>query len=210
MEQLGGTSAGRQYDQTVIQAGGTVALDNSTLNISFLGGFLPTVGQQFTIIKNQSGSSVIGTFIQGSTYTVDGYTFGINYAGGAGDDVVLTVLAQASTTSSASSIAGAPPTSSLFGQSAIVTATVIAHTATVTAGTPASGTPMGTVVFENSPSIPGTVSLGQGGTRWVHAKGKDAFSRERWGRLIVVNGYRSHVVVTKLQGTSLPGKKATR
>ena len=93
-EELGGTTAGTQYDQTVIPAGGTVALDSPTLNISFLGGFLPTVGQQFTIIKNQSGSSVIGTFSQGSTFTFDGYNFGINYAGGAGHDVVLTVLAQ--------------------------------------------------------------------------------------------------------------------
>ena len=93
-EELGGTTAGTQYDQTVIPAGGTVALDSPTLNISFLGGFLPTVGQQFTIINNQSGSGVIGTFSQGSTFTFDGYIFGINYAGGAGHDVVLTVLAQ--------------------------------------------------------------------------------------------------------------------
>ena len=93
-EELGGTTAGTQYDQTVIPAGGTVALGSATLNISFLSGFLPTVGQQFTIIKNQSGSSVVGTFSQGSTFTFDGYTFGINYAGGAGHDVVLTVLAR--------------------------------------------------------------------------------------------------------------------
>ncbi len=93
-EELGGKTAGTRYDQTVIPAGGSVALDNSTLNISFLGGFRPTVGQQFTIIKNQSGTSVVGTFAQGSTYTFDGYLFGINYAGGAGDDVVLTVLSR--------------------------------------------------------------------------------------------------------------------
>ena len=80
-EELGGTTAGAQYDQTVIPASGTVALDSPTLNISFLGGFLPTVGQQFTIINNQGGSSVMGTFSQGSTYTFNGYTFGINYAG---------------------------------------------------------------------------------------------------------------------------------
>ena len=81
MEQLGGTSAGSQYDQTVIPAGGSVALGGATLNISFLDGFLPTVGQQFTLINNQSGSSVVGTFSQGSTFTSNGYIFGINYAG---------------------------------------------------------------------------------------------------------------------------------
>ena len=93
MEQLGGTTAGLQYDQTVIPAGGSVALGGATLNISFLGGFLPAVGQQFTLINNQSGSSVVGTFSQGSTFTSNDYVFGINYAGGAGQDVVLTVLA---------------------------------------------------------------------------------------------------------------------
>ncbi len=81
MEQLGGRSAGRQYDQTVIRAGGSVTLDGATLNSSFLGAFLPRVGQQFTIIDNRSGSGVIGTFSQGSMYTFDGYIFGINYAG---------------------------------------------------------------------------------------------------------------------------------
>ena len=80
-EELGGHTAGTRYDQTVIPAGGTVTLDSPTLNISFLAGFRPTVGEQFTIIKNQSGSSVVGTFSQGSSYTFDGYTFGINYAG---------------------------------------------------------------------------------------------------------------------------------
>jgi autotransporter-associated beta strand protein len=92
-EELGGTTAGTQYDQTIIPAGGSVALGGSTLAISFLPGFLPTIGEQFTIINNRSGSGVIGTFSQGSKYTSAGYTFGINYAGGAGHDVVLTVLA---------------------------------------------------------------------------------------------------------------------
>ena len=93
-EELGGVTAGTQYDQTVIPAGGTIVLDRPTLNLSFLGAFVPAVGQRFTIIKNQSGSSVIGTFSQGSTVTFDGDTFGINYAGGSGHDVVLTRLSQ--------------------------------------------------------------------------------------------------------------------
>ncbi len=155
MEQLGGTSAGSQYDQTVIPAGGSVALGGATLNISFLGGFLPTAGQQFTLINNQSGSSVVGTFSQGSTFTLNGYNFGINYAGGAGHDVVLTVLAQTKTTLSALTTPGAAPDSSLFGQS-------VTFTATVTADTPASGTPIGTVIFKDGSTILGTVSLSQG------------------------------------------------
>jgi autotransporter-associated beta strand protein len=91
---LAGTTAGNQYDQIFIPAGGTVALGNSTLNVSFQNGFVPAVGQQFVIIKNRGGSSIAGTFSQGSVLTSNGYVFGINYAGGAGHDVVLTVLGQ--------------------------------------------------------------------------------------------------------------------
>ena len=94
VEQIGGTSAGNQYDQTVIRSGGSVALDFSTLKITLTSGFSPTVGEQFTIIDNLGNTSVTGRFSQGSTCTFDGYIFGINYAGGTGNDVVLTVLAK--------------------------------------------------------------------------------------------------------------------
>ena len=43
-------------------------------------------------MKAAAGST--GRFSQGSTATFNGYVFGINYAGGAGHDVVLTVLAK--------------------------------------------------------------------------------------------------------------------
>ncbi|HEV8060173.1 MAG TPA: DUF4214 domain-containing protein [Gemmataceae bacterium] len=92
-EELGGATAGTQYDQTVIPAGGSVVLGTATLNVSFLGGFRPTVGQPFTLIHNQSGSAVNGTFSQGSAYSSNGYLFAINYAEGTGQDVVLTGIA---------------------------------------------------------------------------------------------------------------------
>ena len=154
MEQLGGNTAGSQYDQTVIPAGGSAVLGGATLNVSFLGGFLPTVGQQFTVINNQSGSSVVGTFSQGSTLTLNGYIFAINYAGGAGHDVVLTALAQTSTSLSAVTTGGAASDSSLFGQS-------VTFTATVAANAPGSGTPIGTVIFEDGSTILGAVTLSQ-------------------------------------------------
>ena len=107
-EELGGTTAGTQYDQTVIPAGGTVALDSPTLNISFLGGFLPTVGQQFTIINNQSGSSVIGTFSQGSTCYFRWLHLRDQLRRGAGHDVVLTVLGMAPDVLSGFTAVGSP------------------------------------------------------------------------------------------------------
>ena len=88
--------------------------------------------------------------------TLNGYVFGINYAGGAGHNVVLTVLAQpTNTTLSALTTLGAEPDSSLFGQ-------YVTFTATVTADTPASGTPVGTVIFKDGSTILGTVSLSRG------------------------------------------------
>ncbi len=200
-EELGGTAVGRKYAQMVIPAGGTVTLDNPALNISFLDGFLPKVGQRFVIINNQGGSSVVGTFSQGSMDTVDGYTFGINYAGGAGDNVVLTVLAQPSNAPSAVATAGAKPNFSRFGQSA-------SFTATVPADVLASGTSVGTLIFDNGSLLPGTVSLGVGSAKRVNAKGNE-FSRERWGRLFAANDARSRLVVAKYRVTYLPGKKAT-
>jgi autotransporter-associated beta strand protein len=91
LEQLAGPTAGKQYDQTIVGTGGGVALGGATLSLSFGGGYTPPLGSQFTLLKNQGGSSVAGTFSQGSTYTViNGYTFAINYTGGAGQDIVLT------------------------------------------------------------------------------------------------------------------------
>ena len=92
-EELGGATVGTQYDQTVVQSGGTLNLGNATLSISLVNGFAPTYGEQFIIISNQTGSSIIGTFSQGNTYISNGYAFSISYTGGAGHDVVLTVTA---------------------------------------------------------------------------------------------------------------------
>ena len=154
-EELGGQFAGTQYNQTVIPADGSVVLGGATLNVSFLGGFAPSVGQQFTLINNQSGSSVIGTFSQGSTLTLNGYLFAINYTGGTGHDVVLSVLAQTTTMLSAVTTGDAAADSSPFGQS-------VTFTAAVTANAPASGKPGGTVIFKDGSTVLGTVALSQG------------------------------------------------
>jgi hypothetical protein len=46
-----------------------------------------------TIINNDSTDAVVGMFAQGSSVTSGGDTFSINYAGGDGNDVVLTASA---------------------------------------------------------------------------------------------------------------------
>ena len=92
--ELGGTTAGTQYDQ--LDVNGTVTLAGS-LNRSLINGFNPAVGNTFTIIDNDGTDAVSGTFsglIQGATFTLGYATVQISYAGGSdNNDVVLTVTA---------------------------------------------------------------------------------------------------------------------
>jgi autotransporter-associated beta strand protein len=83
---MNGTTAGTGYDQ--VNVNGTVDLTEATLALT--AGFTANPGDQFTIINNDGTDAVTGTFTNGSTVTVGGQTFSINYAGGDGNDVVLT------------------------------------------------------------------------------------------------------------------------
>jgi autotransporter-associated beta strand protein len=82
-----------QFDQLIVT--GTVTLTGSNLVLT-IGGTL-TLGEQFLIINNDSNDAVVGTFLQGSSVTSGSNTFSINYAGGTGNDVVLTVVPEPST-----------------------------------------------------------------------------------------------------------------
>ena len=112
---LNGTIVGSGYDQ--LNATGTVTMDPSTaLNVTLGTGFTPTVGNTFAII--QSSSAISGTFAsfpEGATYGVGGQLFQVSYNN---DDVKLTCVA-ATTTIVSSSL-----NPSIYGQSAIFTATV--------------------------------------------------------------------------------------
>jgi len=93
-EELGGTSAGTGYDQTIVRSGGTVTLNGATLNISSYAGFRPANGDVFTIIDNQGSSPVTGTFAglaQGATVMLGEAKMQISYAAGNGNDLTLTV-----------------------------------------------------------------------------------------------------------------------
>ena len=57
--------------------------------------FVPKVGQQFTILQNNSSSPVLGIFSglpEGGTTQIGDYVFSISYLGGSGNDVVLTAV----------------------------------------------------------------------------------------------------------------------
>src|SRR5262249_5903192 len=88
--QLNGAAAG-QFDQ--VSVAGTVNLGGAALTASLGAGFTPSAGQTFTIIANDGTDMVMGTFAglaQGATVMIGGAAFIISYAGGTGNDVVLT------------------------------------------------------------------------------------------------------------------------
>jgi hypothetical protein len=94
--QLGGTSSTPTFGQ-VVSTSGTVTLDG-TLKVTATAA--PAVGSALTVLNNQGGSAVSGTFAglpEGATFAVTAkgatMTFQISYVGGDGDDVVITRVA---------------------------------------------------------------------------------------------------------------------
>lgn len=92
--EIGGTDPCTGYDQMKVT--GTVDVTDGTLVASLFNGFVPQVGQSYTIISNDAADAVTGTFTgiaEGGTYTNQGVTYSVTYKGGDGNDVVLTVTA---------------------------------------------------------------------------------------------------------------------
>ncbi|MBL9151358.1 MAG: right-handed parallel beta-helix repeat-containing protein, partial [Verrucomicrobiales bacterium] len=95
--------AGTGYDQLLVT--GTVNLGNATLQLAELG-YAPTAGQVLTIIVNDGGDAVTGTFVGllQNTYVstplagLPDQLFQISYTGGTGNDVTLTATGQTATT----------------------------------------------------------------------------------------------------------------
>ncbi len=95
--ELNGTMPGTGHDQLV--ANGTVTLGSGALTVQM--GYEPALNdplETFTILVNDLADAISGTFAQGSSVTLGGYgryytgTAQINYAGGTGNDIVLSNL----------------------------------------------------------------------------------------------------------------------
>lgn len=93
---VSGLAAGTEYDQTIVN--GVVELAGASLMID-LGSFVPSLGQSFMLIDNDGVDPVTGRFTN-TTDTGLGYDritvgttdFNLDYTGGSGNDVVLTVV----------------------------------------------------------------------------------------------------------------------
>jgi hypothetical protein len=80
---IGGIAAGSQYSQVAVSNGASL---NGTLNIELAGGFVPALGDAFTIV---TGSAVTGQFATVNGLSINsGEHFEIAYSGTA---VTLTV-----------------------------------------------------------------------------------------------------------------------
>ncbi|CAN5150709.1 hypothetical protein BH09PAT3_BH09PAT3_2120 [soil metagenome] len=89
---VGGTTACTGYDQMKVT--GTVNVTDGTLETALYNGFVPAVGQSYTVIDNDGTDAVTGTFTgltEGATFVKEGVTYAVTYKGGDGNDVVLTV-----------------------------------------------------------------------------------------------------------------------
>jgi len=78
------------YDQ--LDVNGSATINNADLSVSW--GFVPAKGDAFTIIDNDGGDPVIGTFnglAEGASVVASNVAMQITYAGGTGNDVVLAV-----------------------------------------------------------------------------------------------------------------------
>src|SRR5262249_24744570 len=77
------------HDQVV--AAGPSVLGGTSLAAAVGGGYAPTPGDPLTIVKNNSGSDVTGTFAgfgDGTEHIISGYAFRIRYQGGASNEDV--------------------------------------------------------------------------------------------------------------------------
>ena len=91
--ELNGLQPGVGYDQLTILS--TVQLSSARAGLSVLPGFDAQAGDTFTIIDKLSDGSVVGRFTslpEGAVFLAGAELFQITYAGGDGNDIVLTVV----------------------------------------------------------------------------------------------------------------------
>ena len=150
LETISGSAAG-QFGR--INVTGAVNLGGATFSLAASGTPYPA-GTTFTIIDNDAADAITGTFAglaEGATVTSGGQSFAISYAGGSGNDVVLT--AQAITTPTTTTLASsANPSAS--GQNVTFTATVAPPAATGTVSFYD-----GVVLLGTSPLVIGTATF---------------------------------------------------
>jgi hypothetical protein len=92
--EIGGTTPGAQHDQiSMTNSGLNVDLNSAALVVELADNFSPTPGQTFRIINKNTSGPTLRNFAgkpEGSTFQTVGFNWTITYAGGDGNDVILT------------------------------------------------------------------------------------------------------------------------
>ena len=150
--EISGPDAVDDYD--TISVAGPLMIDGATLLVSL--GYAPFAGQQFTLISQSQDVPVNGTFAglpEGATFAVDGTMFGITYAGGSGNEVVLiaaptptptrtpTEPLPTATPTQTTTVSTATPTRTSSAVPATVTSTPTATSSAVPTATPTGTAP---------------------------------------------------------------------
>jgi hypothetical protein len=85
---------GPSNSSNFIVTGGTINLNDAALSTAVVDGYTPGQGDVITLIHNDTGSAISGTFLglaQGANTTIGGVVYTISYTGGSdGRDVTLT------------------------------------------------------------------------------------------------------------------------
>ncbi|MCY2987135.1 MAG: autotransporter-associated beta strand repeat-containing protein, partial [Planctomycetota bacterium] len=164
-ELFNGSGPGSGHDQ--LRVAGGISLGHATLD--FRPSFTPADGAQFTIVDNDGIDAVFGTFRDtlgniltgGAVFTVGGRTFRISYAGGDGNDVVLTYQSAVTVAFASASGSGAEtfPNPTIAVQLAASSSETVTVTYTVRGDSTA--TPGG---VDYTLATPGTLTFSPGST----------------------------------------------
>ena len=184
VETLAGPVAGSGYDQVVVTGTGVITLGGATLDATKLASFIPAAGSQFTIINNQTGNPIVGTFAglpEDQLFAIGNGAFWITYHGGAsGNDVVLNVAE--------------PPTVAAQSGSSVEGATFAGTLATF-ADTVPNANPAdysASIVWGDGATTPGTISGSQAAGFTV--TGSHVYKEE--------GNYATTVLISDLAGTA--------
>jgi hypothetical protein len=102
---LNGATAGSGYSQ--LNVNGSVSLNDAALSVAL--GFTPAIRDSFIIVSNDGSEAVSGTFSglpEGAVLNLAGLPFRISYAGGTGNDIVLTRISPPAAFTSIMNLAG--------------------------------------------------------------------------------------------------------
>ncbi|WP_052293836.1 Ig-like domain-containing protein [Azospirillum sp. B510] len=131
--EIAGTAAGG-YDQVIVSGGVTLSSGSSAVTVTRVNGFTAVNAATYRVI-DQTGagtvSSTLSGLAQGATLSSNGDLYTVDYAGGTGNDLVLTALVNPTVSSvSASSADGT------YKAGSTVTVTVTFSRAVTVSGTP--------------------------------------------------------------------------